>query len=70
MPVLVAYGAATWWEFLASALLSVAATVVVARLAAAVYRRAVLQTGRRLTMKELIAAVRSPRAARLTGSGG
>lgn len=70
MPVLVGQGAVTWWEFLASALLSIAATVVIARLAAAVYRRAVLQTGRRLTVKELVAAVRSPRGVSLTARGG
>ncbi|MGH9086816.1 MAG: ABC transporter permease [Acidimicrobiales bacterium] len=54
MPVLVAHGSATWWEFLLSALVSVGCTVGVARLASGIYRRAVLQTGRRLTVRQLL----------------
>lgn len=53
MPVLVAHGSATWWQLALSALISVACTVGVARMASGIYRRAVLQTGRRLTVGEL-----------------
>ena len=54
MPVLVGIGAATWWQVLVSALLSLAATVAVARAAAAVYRRAVLRTGRRVKLRDVV----------------
>ena len=56
MPVLVADGRATWWQFALAVLVSLAATVAVARLAAGVYRRAVLRTGRRVRLHELVAA--------------
>jgi ABC-2 type transport system permease protein len=58
MPVLVADGHATWWQFAISVALSIAATVGVAQLAAAVYRRAVLRTGRRVRLSELRSATR------------
>lgn len=58
MPVLVASGEATWWGFLLSALISIVCTVGVARLAAGIYRRAVLRTGRRVTIRELLASAR------------
>ena len=54
MPVLVGLGMVTWWEFLASAAISVACTVGVARLATGIYRRAILRTGRRVPLRELI----------------
>lgn len=55
MPLLVAKGEVRWWGFLLAALLSVASTVVVARFAATVYRRAVLRTGQRLKMRDVLA---------------
>jgi ABC-2 type transport system permease protein len=55
MPLLVAKGEVAWWGFLIAALVSVASTVVVARFAATVYRRAVLRTGRRLRVREVLA---------------
>jgi ABC-2 type transport system permease protein len=55
MPVLVGLGAVTWWGFAASVVISIACTVVVARLAALVYRRAVLRTGRRVRLREVLA---------------
>jgi ABC-2 type transport system permease protein len=54
MPVLVATGQATWWQFLLSAAASLAATALVARLAAAVYLRAILQTRERVRIRSLI----------------
>ena len=54
MPVLVGLGAVTWWEFAASAALSLVCTVGVARLAAGVYRRAILRTGRRVQVREIV----------------
>ena len=54
MPTLVGFGEATWWQFLLSAAVSLACTVVVALLAARVYRAAVLQTGGRVRLRELV----------------
>ena len=59
MTTLVGLGAASWWQFLLAAALSVASTFAVARVAATVYRRAVLRTGRRVTFREIIALARS-----------
>ena len=53
MPVLVGFGAATWWQFLCSVLISVACTVGVARVAATVYRRSILRTGGRVRVREV-----------------
>jgi ABC-2 type transport system permease protein len=55
MPVLVGLGAVSWWQFAASAVISVVCTVGVARAAASVYRRAILQTGRRVRLREVLA---------------
>jgi hypothetical protein len=41
-------------EFCASALISIVCTVGVARLAAATYRRAILRTGRRVKLREVV----------------
>ena len=54
MPALVGLGAVGWWGLTASALISVVCTFGVARVAAAVYRRAVLRTGRRVRLRELV----------------
>lgn len=54
MPVLVGLAAVNWWEFLAAALISVASTVAVARLAAGIYRRAILRTGGRVRLRDLL----------------
>lgn len=58
MPVLVGLGAVTWWQFLASALVTVACTVVVARVAAGIYRRAILRTGGRVKLREVLSRSR------------
>lgn len=55
MTVLVGLHQAKWWEFAASALISVAATVGMAIFAARIYRRAVLRTGGRVKIRELVA---------------
>jgi ABC-2 type transport system permease protein len=55
MPALVALGAVTWWEFAASAAVSLVCTFAVARLATTVYRRAILHTGRRVQLREIFA---------------
>lgn len=54
MPTLVGFGQATWWQFLLSVVVSVVCTVLVARVAARVYRTAVLRTGRRVRLRELV----------------
>lgn len=54
MPTLVGFGEATWWQFLLSVSISVACTAVVAVLAAGVYRTAVLRTGTRVRLREVL----------------
>ena len=54
-PTLVALGAVSWWQVVASAVISVACTLAVARLAVTIYRRAILQTGRRVRLREALA---------------
>jgi ABC-2 type transport system permease protein len=56
MPVLVALGSATWWQFMVSVVLMLTAIAGVARLASAVYRRAILRTGGRVHLRQLISA--------------
>jgi ABC-2 type transport system permease protein len=53
MPVLVGFRAVTWWEFLGSAIISVVCTIGIARVAATVYRRAILRTGARVRLREV-----------------
>ncbi len=53
MPVLVGLDDVAWWQFVASVLLSLAGTAVMARFAAAIYRRAVLRSGARVRLGEL-----------------
>ena len=55
MPVLVGLGTVSWWQFAASVVISLACTVGVARLAVSVYRRAILQSGRRVRLREALA---------------
>ena len=57
MPTLVGFGEATWWQFMLSAIVSLVCTVGLARVAARVYRTAVLQTGGRVRLRELIPAL-------------
>jgi ABC-2 type transport system permease protein len=54
MPVLVGLGQVTWWQFVASVLITLAGTAAVALLAARIYRRAVLRTGGRVRLRELL----------------
>ncbi len=54
MPLLVAKGEVTWWEFLVAVGLSIGSTAVVARFAALVYERAVLRTGHRIRLREVL----------------
>jgi ABC-2 type transport system permease protein len=53
MPVLVSLSDVTLWQFLLSALISVACTFGMARLATNIYRRAILRTGRRVRLREV-----------------
>jgi ABC-2 type transport system permease protein len=54
MPVLVAVGAAPAWQVAVSAAITVAATFAMARLAATVYSRAILRTGPRLKVRQVL----------------
>lgn len=54
MTALVGLSAVSWWQFVISVLISIASTIVVARLAATVYRRAILRTGRRVHLREIL----------------
>lgn len=56
MSVLVGLNKVTWWQFTASACISLIATAGMAVFAARIYRRAVLQTGGRVRLRELLAA--------------
>lgn len=56
MPTLVSLGSATWWQFAISVVLSIVSTFAVARLATSVYRRAILRTGRRVRIREVMSA--------------
>jgi hypothetical protein len=54
MSALVGIGSATWEEFVASAFISLAATVGVAVVASRIYQRAVLKTGSRVKIGDLV----------------
>jgi ABC-2 type transport system permease protein len=54
MSALVGLGQVTWWQFVLSALISLAATAGMALFAARIYRRAVLRTGGRVPLRELL----------------
>ncbi len=54
MPVIVALGAAPNWQVALSAAISIAGTVVMARFAATVYERAILRTGTRLKVRQVL----------------
>jgi ABC-2 type transport system permease protein len=54
MPVLVGFGAVSLWEFLASVVISIAGTFAVARLATSIYTRAILRTGKRVRISEVL----------------
>ncbi len=56
MPTLVGFGDVAWWQFVVSVAVSLACTVVLARVAARVYRTAVLRTGGRVRLRELVPA--------------
>ena len=58
MTTLVGLGAVTWWQFTLSGVLTAASTVALARLAATVYRRSILRTGRRVRLREVITKAR------------
>lgn len=64
MPVLVGLSAVTWWAFALSVVVSLVATVGVARFAARVYQRAILRTGGRVPLRDALAWRRSARAPR------
>jgi ABC-2 type transport system permease protein len=53
MPVLVGLGDVTWWQFVASVLISLAGTALMAWAAAGVYQRAVLQSGQRVSLRQV-----------------
>ena len=54
MPVLVGLDQVQWWGFAISVLVTLASTVVVARIASGIYLRAVLRTGASVPPRELI----------------
>ena len=58
MPVLVGLGDVTIWGFFASVVITLAGTVVMARVAAGVYRRAVLRSGQRVRLRDLTGSPR------------
>jgi ABC-2 type transport system permease protein len=63
MPVLVGLGLVSWWQFLISVVLSLIGTAAVALLAERIYRRAVLRSGQRVRLGDVIARTRRRRVA-------
>lgn len=59
MPILVALHLVAWWQFVASVLFSVAGTAAMALFAARVYARAVLRTGARVPLRDLVRVSRA-----------
>jgi ABC-2 type transport system permease protein len=53
MPVLVGLDLVVWWQFLIAVAISIAGTAVMAWFAAGVYRRAVLKSGQRVSLRDL-----------------
>jgi hypothetical protein len=51
---LVDLGAASWWQFAISVTISLVSTFAIARGAASIYRRAILRTGRRVRIRDLV----------------
>jgi ABC-2 type transport system permease protein len=58
MSALVGLGQVHWWEFVISALISIAGTAATALFAARIYGRAVLRTGSRVRIRELLGGQR------------
>jgi len=58
MPVLGALGRVQWWEFAFSVIVSIVCTVFVARFAAGIYRRAILRTGGRVRLRQVLAGTK------------
>ena len=56
MPVLVAVGAASAWQVAVAAVISVLSTVGMARVAGTIYGRAILRTGSRLKVRQVLAS--------------
>jgi ABC-2 type transport system permease protein len=54
MPALMATGGAGWWQVVISMLITVAAIVVMMRLGALIFSRAILRTGKRLRLRSVL----------------
>jgi ABC-2 type transport system permease protein len=54
MPVLVGLNQVAWWGFVASVLITIAGTFGMAIFAARIYQRAVLRTGGRVKLRDLV----------------
>ncbi len=54
MPVLVGLGLAKWWEFAIAVILSLGGTYLMAKVATGIYRRAILRTGARVRLKQVV----------------
>ena len=57
MPSLVGFGEATWWQFVLSVAVCLACTLVVAVVASRIYRTAVLRTGGRVRLRDVVPAL-------------
>jgi ABC-2 type transport system permease protein len=63
MPVLLGLGFATWWQFALSCAITLVCIVGVARLAAVIYKRAILRTGGRVHLRDILGAKALPGSA-------
>ena len=67
MPVLVGLGQVTWWEFLIAVVLSPSGPPRSRSFAARIYRRAVLRSGQRVRLSEVVARRRRRRVVGASG---
>jgi ABC-2 type transport system permease protein len=61
MPVLVGLDQVAWWQFLISVVLAIGGIALMAWFAAGIYRRAVLKSGQRVSLRDLRGGPRRPR---------
>lgn len=62
VPVMVGFGALSWWQFAISVSITLVSTLALARLATGIYRRAILRTGARVRLREFRESRRSSAA--------
>ena len=54
MPIRLVAGTASWWEPAVATVITLVTAAVIIRIAERVYRRSIMQTGRKLTYREAL----------------